>query len=60
MARRYILGEAVRNCANTQLRGNNRRAGQKIEWVSAKLRAANTRAGDPFIRREYRKGWKLA
>src|SRR6266576_3807796 len=36
------------------------RAGQKLEWDSAKLRATNTRAADPFIRREYRKGWKLA
>ena len=36
------------------------RAGQKLEWDSAKLRATNTRAADQFIRREYRKGWKLA
>jgi predicted dehydrogenase len=36
------------------------RAGQKLVWNSAKLRATNTRAADPFIRREYRKGWKLA
>jgi predicted dehydrogenase len=36
------------------------RAGQKLEWDSAKLRATNTRAADLFIRREYRKGWKLA
>jgi carbonic anhydrase/acetyltransferase-like protein (isoleucine patch superfamily) len=36
------------------------RAGQKLEWDSAKLRATNTRAAEKFIRREYRKGWKLA
>ena len=36
------------------------RAGQKLEWDSAKLHATNARASDPFIRREYRKGWKLA
>ena len=36
------------------------RAGQKLEWDSAKLQATNTRAADPFIRREYRKGWRLA
>ena len=35
------------------------RAGQKLVWDSAKLRATNTRAADKFIRREYRKGWKL-
>ena len=36
------------------------RAGQKLLWDSAGLRATNTRAADQFIRREYRKGWKLA
>ncbi len=36
------------------------RAGQKLVWDSAKIRATNTRAADPFIRRKYRKGWKLA
>ena len=36
------------------------RAGQKLVWNSAKLRATNTRAADPFIRRKYRKGWKLS
>ena len=35
------------------------RAGQKLEWDSAKLRATNTRAADKFIRRESRKGWTL-
>ena len=36
------------------------RVGQKLLWNSARLRATNTRAADKFIRREYRKGWKLA
>jgi predicted dehydrogenase len=36
------------------------RAGQKLLWDSKKLRATNTRAAEKFIRREYRKGWKLA
>jgi hypothetical protein len=36
------------------------RAGQKLVWDSAKMRASNTRAAEQFIRREYRKGWTLA
>src|SRR5258706_15334373 len=36
------------------------RAGEKLEWNSAKMRATNTRTADQFIRRQYRKGWKLA
>jgi predicted dehydrogenase len=36
------------------------RVGEKLEWNSAKMRATNTRKADKFIRREYRKGWKLA
>jgi len=36
------------------------RAGQKLVWNSAKLRVTNTHAADRFIRRDYRKGWKLA
>ena len=35
------------------------RTGQKLAWDSVELRATNTRAADQFIRREYRKGWKL-
>ena len=35
------------------------RAGVKLVWDSVHLRASNTRAADPFIRRKYRKGWKL-
>ncbi len=36
------------------------RAGQRLEWDSAHLRATNTNAADPFIRRDYRTGWSLA
>jgi hypothetical protein len=35
------------------------RAGQKLEWDGPKMRAKNTRAAAQFVRREYRKGWKL-
>lgn len=36
------------------------RAGEKLEWDPENLRASNTSAADPFIRREYRDGWNLA
>jgi len=36
------------------------RAGQKLVWDSALLRATNTQAANTFIRREYRPGWNLA
>ena len=36
------------------------RAGKKLEWDPAKLQATNAPEADPFIRREYRKGWTLA
>ena len=35
------------------------RAGRKLEWDPATLKAANCPAADAFIRREYRRGWKL-
>ncbi len=35
------------------------RAGQKLEWDPQALRAKNCPEADAFIRREYRKGWKL-
>ncbi len=35
------------------------RAGQLLEWDTAKLKVTNTRVADGFIRRRYRKGWKL-
>jgi len=36
------------------------RAGKKLEWDPASLRAKNAPEADRFIRREYRKGWSLA
>jgi predicted dehydrogenase len=35
------------------------RAGQKLEWDADALKAKNTDQADQYIRREYRKGWKL-
>ena len=35
------------------------RAGKKIEWDAANMRATNWSEGDAFIKREYRKGWEL-
>jgi predicted dehydrogenase len=35
------------------------RAGKKLEWDPEKLRATNAPEADPFIRRDYRDGWKL-
>ena len=37
-----------------------RAGGQKLEWDAEALRATNTSDADPFIRREYRKGWSLS
>jgi predicted dehydrogenase len=36
------------------------RAGKRLEWDAAKMKATNCPAADAFIHREYRKGWKLA
>ncbi len=36
------------------------RAGKKLEWDPKQLRATNAPEADRFIRRKYRKGWKLA
>ena len=35
------------------------RTGQKLLWDSKRLKAANAPEADKFIRRVYRKGWKL-
>lgn len=35
------------------------RAGKKLEWDSAKLRATNCPEADEFIQHHYRSGWKL-
>jgi len=36
------------------------RAGKKIHWDTQAMRATNAPNAEPFIRREYRKGWKLS
>lgn len=35
------------------------RTGKKLNWDAAAMKATNAPEADPFIRREYRKGWKL-
>ena len=35
------------------------RTGKKLHWDAENLRATNAPEADPFIRREYRKGWSL-
>jgi predicted dehydrogenase len=35
------------------------RAGKKLEWDPAKMRATNAPEADQFIKRSYRKGWEL-
>jgi predicted dehydrogenase len=35
------------------------RAGKRLEWDPAAMKARNCPEADAFIRREYRKGWKL-
>ena len=35
------------------------RAGQELQWDAEALKATNCPAADQYIRREYRKGWKL-
>ena len=35
------------------------RAGRRLEWNAAELRATNAPEADPFLRREYRSGWQL-
>jgi predicted dehydrogenase len=36
------------------------RAGQKLVWDPVQMKATNCPEAEPFIRREYRAGWKLA
>lgn len=36
------------------------RAGKRLEWDAAAMKAKNCPQADAFIHREYRKGWKLA
>ncbi|MCC6793631.1 MAG: Gfo/Idh/MocA family oxidoreductase [Candidatus Hydrogenedentes bacterium] len=35
------------------------RVGKKLEWDPVKMKATNAPEADPFIKREYRKPWKL-
>ncbi len=35
------------------------RTGKKLEWDASQMRATNAPEADPFVRREYRKGWRL-
>ncbi|AWM35759.1 Inositol 2-dehydrogenase [Gemmata obscuriglobus] len=35
------------------------RVGKRLEWDAEKMKATNCPDADPFIRREYRKGWQL-
>jgi hypothetical protein len=35
------------------------RTGKKLEWDAAKMYAPNAPEAEPFLRREYRKGWSL-
>lgn len=35
------------------------RVGQKIEWDAVNMRATNTNKAEPYIQRDYRKGWSL-
>jgi len=46
--------------AETVLLGNVAyRSGKKLEWDAAALKAKNCPEADPFLKREYRKGWTL-
>jgi len=35
------------------------RTGKKLEWDGPKMRAKNAPEASQYVRREYRKGWKL-
>ena len=35
------------------------RTGKKLEWDGPKMRAKNAHEASQYVRREYRKGWKL-
>ena len=35
------------------------RAGKKLQWDPVRLAATNAPEAEPFIRRDYRKGWSL-
>src|SRR2546428_4269541 len=33
--------------------------GKRLDWDGPNMKAKNTAASDPFVKREYRKGWTL-
>jgi hypothetical protein len=35
------------------------RSGSRLEWDPDAGKVINTRAADPFLKRKYRRGWKL-
>jgi hypothetical protein len=35
------------------------RSGQKLEWDGPNMKAKNTTAAEQFVKRQFRKGWKL-
>ena len=36
------------------------RAGKKIHWDTKEMRVTNSRKAEQYVKREYRKGWKLS
>ena len=47
--------------AETVLLANvaNRFPGERLEWNAEKLRFTNNRRANKYLRRKYRKGWKV-
>ncbi len=35
------------------------RAGEPVQWDASKMRSTNSQKANRYVRREYRKGWKL-
>jgi predicted dehydrogenase len=54
------FGYSGRLTETTHLGNVAYRSGRKIEWEPKKLRIPNAPDAERFLRREYRKGWKLA
>jgi hypothetical protein len=36
------------------------RAGEPVQWDAKELRSTNSEKANRYVRREYRKGWKLS
>ena len=36
------------------------RAGKKINWDTKEMRVTNSRKAEQYVKREYRKGWRLS